>query len=134
MISASNPIRRALISVSDKTGIVPFAAALAARGVVLVSTGGSAQTLTAAGIPVTEVAEVTGFPEFLDGRVKTLHPVIHGGLLARRDRSDHLAALTELGITPIDLLVCSLYPFVETVASGASPPTASRISTSAGWR
>src|SRR5689334_12949283 len=115
------PIRRALISVSDKGGIVAFAGTLAARGVTIISTGGSAQTLAAAGIPVTEVAEVTGSQEFLDGRVKTLHPVIHAGLLARRDRSDHLAALTERGITPIDLLVCSLYPFVETVASGASP-------------
>src|SRR3954470_13410568 len=116
---AVTPIRRALISVSDKQGLVPFARALAARGVALVSTGGSARTLAEAGLPVTEVAAVTGFPEMLDGRVKTLHPAIHGGLLARRDRPDHLAALAEHGIGEIDLLVCNLYPFVETVASGA---------------
>ena len=114
-------IRRALISVSDKSGIVAFAGALAARGVSIISTGGSAQTLAAAGIPVTEVAQVTGVKEFLDGRVKTLHPAIHAGLLAQRDRSDHLAALAERRIAPIDLLVCNLYPFAQTVASGASP-------------
>jgi phosphoribosylaminoimidazolecarboxamide formyltransferase/IMP cyclohydrolase len=114
-------IRRALISVSDKSGIVAFAGALAARGVTLISTGGSAQTLAAAGIPATEVAEVTGVTEFLDGRVKTLHPTVHAGLLARRDRPDHLSALAERRIAPIDLLVCNLYPFAETVASGASP-------------
>jgi phosphoribosylaminoimidazolecarboxamide formyltransferase/IMP cyclohydrolase len=113
-------IRRALISVSDKSGIVEFAWALAARGVTLISTGGSAQTLAAAGVPVGEVAEVTGVGEFLDGRVKTLHPAIHAGLLARRDRPDHLAALAERRIAPIDLLVCNLYPFAQTVASGAS--------------
>jgi phosphoribosylaminoimidazolecarboxamide formyltransferase/IMP cyclohydrolase len=112
-------IQRALLSVSDKTGIVPFAAALVARGVVLISTGGTARTLTAARLPVTEVAEVTGFPEMLDGRVKTLHPVIHAGLLARRDRPDDLAALAERGIAPIDLVLCNLYPFARTVASGA---------------
>ncbi len=88
-------IRRAIISVADKTAIIPFAAALVARGVTLISTGGSAGALTAAGLPVTEVATVTGFPEMLDGRVKTLHPAIHAGLLARRDRPDDLAALTE---------------------------------------
>jgi phosphoribosylaminoimidazolecarboxamide formyltransferase/IMP cyclohydrolase len=114
-------IRRALISVSDKSGIVEFARVLAARGTTIISTGGSAQTLAAAEIPVTEVAEVTGVAEFLDGRVKTLHPVIHAGLLARRDRPDHLAALAERRIAPIDLLVCNLYPFAETVASGATP-------------
>ena len=119
MVTAPQPIRRALISVSDKTGIVPFAAALAARGVVLISTGGSAQALAAAGLPVTEVSAVTGMAEFLDGRVKTLHPAIHAGLLARRDRPDHLAALAERGFLPIDLLVSNLYPFAETVASGA---------------
>ena len=112
-------IRRALVSVADKTGIVPFATALVARGVTLVSTGGSAGALIAAGLPVTEVAAVTGFPEMLDGRVKTLHPAIHAGLLARRDRPDDLAALAERGIAPIDLVVCNLYPFAETVASGA---------------
>jgi len=112
-------IRRALVSVADKTGIVPFANALVARGVALISTGGTARTLTAAGLPVTEVATVTGFPEMLDGRVKTLHPSIHAGLLARRDRPDDLAALAERGIAPIDLVVCNLYPFAQTVASGA---------------
>ena len=112
-------IRRALVSVSDKSGIVAFAGALAARGIALVSTGGSARTLAAAGLPVSEVAAVTGMAEFLDGRVKTLHPAIHGGLLARRDRADHLAALAVRGIEPIDLLVCNLYPFAETVAAGA---------------
>jgi phosphoribosylaminoimidazolecarboxamide formyltransferase/IMP cyclohydrolase len=117
-LSPPRPIRRALISVSDKEGLVPFARALAARGVVLVSTGGSARTLAAAGLAVTEVAEVTGFPEMLDGRVKTLHPAIHGGLLARRDRPDHLAALNGHGIAEIDLVVCNLYPFAETVAAG----------------
>ena len=119
MTSSPHPIHRALISVSDKTGVVPFASALAARGVTLISTGGSARTLAAAGLPVIEVAEITGFEEFIDGRVKTLHPTIHAGLLARRDRPDHLAALAERGIAPIDLLVCNLYPFSQTVASGA---------------
>src|SRR5215207_7630342 len=112
-------IGRALISVSDKEGLVPFARALAARGVALVSTGGSARVLAEAGLPVSEVAAVTGFPEMLDGRVKTLHPAIHGGLLARRDRPDHGAALAAHGIAEIDLLVCNLYPFAATVASGA---------------
>jgi phosphoribosylaminoimidazolecarboxamide formyltransferase / IMP cyclohydrolase len=112
-------IQRALFSVSDRTGMVSFAAALVARGVALISTGGTARTLTGAGLPVTEVAEVTGFPEMLDGRVKTLHPAIHAGLLARRDRPDDLAALAERGIAPIDLVVCNLYPFTQTVASGA---------------
>ncbi len=121
MASAPHPIRRALVSVSDKTGIAEFAASLSAGGVTLVSTGGTAQVLAAAGLPVTEVAAVTGFPEMLDGRVKTLHPAIHGGLLARRDRPDHLAALAERGIAPIDLLVCNLYPFAETVAADAGP-------------
>ncbi len=119
MNASPQKIRRALVSVSDKSGIVAFAGALAARGIVLVSTGGSAQTLAAAELPVSEVATVTGVAEFLDGRVKTLHPAIHGGLLARRDRADHLAALAERGIEPIDLLVCNLYPFAETVAAGA---------------
>src|SRR5258707_9615202 len=119
MTASSLPIRCALISVSDKSGIIEFARALVAHGVTLISTGGSAQTLAAAAIPVTEVAEVTGIAEFLDGRVKTLHPTIHGGLLARRDRPDHLAALAEHGIGEIDLLVSNLYPFAATVASGA---------------
>jgi phosphoribosylaminoimidazolecarboxamide formyltransferase/IMP cyclohydrolase len=119
MTTAPRPIRRALISVSDKERLVRFAQALAARGVALISTGGSAQTLAASGLPVTEVAALTGFPEMLDGRVKTLHPAIHGGLLARRDRPDHLATLAEHGIAEIDLLVCNLYPFAATAASGA---------------
>ncbi|MGH7096279.1 MAG: bifunctional phosphoribosylaminoimidazolecarboxamide formyltransferase/IMP cyclohydrolase [Stellaceae bacterium] len=119
MTSAMPQIRRALLSVSDKTGLIPFAAALAARGVALVSTGGTARTLAEAGLSVTEVAAVTGFPEMLDGRVKTLHPAIHGGLLARRDRPDHRTAIEAHGIAPIDLLVCNLYPFAETVTAGA---------------
>jgi phosphoribosylaminoimidazolecarboxamide formyltransferase/IMP cyclohydrolase len=123
MTASPLPIRRALISVSDKSGIVEFARALAARDVTIISTGGSAQTLASATISVTEVAEVTGVAEFLNGRVKTLHPAIHAGLLARRDRPDHLAALAARRIAPIDLLVCNLYPFAETVASGASPET-----------
>src|ERR1700731_3638698 len=113
------PIRRALISVSDKAGLVPFARALAAHGVALVSTGCSARALAEAGIPVTEVAAVTGFPEMLDGRVKTLHPAIHGGILARRDLATHLDALAKHDIGEIDLVVSNLYPFEATVASGA---------------
>src|SRR5947209_16432140 len=119
MSDAPRRIRRALISVSDKEGLVRFARELAAYGVALVSTGNSARTLAEAGLPVTEVAEVTGFPEMLDGRVKTLHPAVHGGLLARRDRPDHLATLAQHGIGEIDLLVSNLYPFAATVASGA---------------
>jgi phosphoribosylaminoimidazolecarboxamide formyltransferase / IMP cyclohydrolase len=119
MSSPPQELRRALISVSDKNGIAAFAGALAARGVALVSTGGTARTLEAAGLQVIEVATVTGMAEFLDGRVKTLHPKIHGGLLARRDRPEHLAALAERGIDAIDLLVCNLYPFAENVAAGA---------------
>ncbi len=106
----------ALISVSDKTGIVEFAAALQALGVKLISTGGTASLLAANGLPVTEVAELTGFPEMLDGRVKTLHPRVHGALLARRDVASHMAALGSHGIEPIDLLVVNLYPFEATVA------------------
>ena len=106
----------ALISVSDKTGILEFAQALHALGIKLLSTGGTAKLLADAGLPVTEVAEHTGFPEMLDGRVKTLHPKIHGGLLARRDVPEHMAALEEHGIATIDLLVVNLYPFEATVA------------------
>ena len=124
MAAPQHPIRRALVSGADKTGIVPFATALAARGVALVSTGGSARTLATAGLPVTEVEAVTGFPEILGGRVKTLHPAVHAGLLARRDRPDDLAALAEHGIAPIDLVVCNLYPFRETVAAGAGEDSA----------
>jgi phosphoribosylaminoimidazolecarboxamide formyltransferase/IMP cyclohydrolase len=106
----------ALLSVSDKTGIVEFARALRERGVRLLSTGGTAKLLADAGLPVTEVAQVTGFPEMLDGRVKTLHPRIHGGLLARRDDAAHMAALKEHGIATIDLLVINLYPFAQMIA------------------
>lgn len=107
---------KALISVSDKTGIVEFAQALHALGVQLLSTGGTAKLLADKGLPVTEVAEVTKFPEMLDGRVKTLHPMVHGGLLARRELPEHIAALKEHGIETIDLLVVNLYPFEATVA------------------
>jgi phosphoribosylaminoimidazolecarboxamide formyltransferase/IMP cyclohydrolase len=106
----------ALISVSDKTGVVELARALAGLGIGLLSTGGTARLLAGAGLAVTEVAEHTGFPEMLDGRVKTLHPKIHGGLLARRDSAEHMAALAEHGIATIDLLVVNLYPFEATVA------------------
>src|SRR5207237_8933226 len=106
----------ALLSVSDKTGVVHFARALHALGVKLVSTGGTAKLLAEAGLPVTEVADHTGFPEMLDGRVKTLHPKVHGGLLARRDMPAHMKALAEHGIATIDLLVVNLYPFEATVA------------------
>jgi phosphoribosylaminoimidazolecarboxamide formyltransferase/IMP cyclohydrolase len=113
------PIRRALISVFDKAGLVPFAKALVERGVTLISTGGSARTIAEAGLPVADVASVTGFPEMLDGRVKTLHPAIHAGVLARRDLETHQAALLKHGLQEIDLVVSSLYPFEATVASGA---------------
>ena len=109
-------IERALISVSDKSGIVDFARGLALRGVQLISTGGTARVLAEAGLSVTPVEEVTGFPEMMDGRVKTLHPKIHGGLLARRDNPDHLAAMEAHGIASIDLLVVNLYPFEQTTA------------------
>ncbi len=107
---------RALLSVSDKTGVLDLARELHALGVSLISTGGTAKLLADAGLPVTEVAEVTGFPEMLDGRVKTLHPKVHGGLLARRDTPEHMAALAAHGIETIDLLVVNLYPFESTVA------------------
>ncbi|ODU54524.1 MAG: bifunctional phosphoribosylaminoimidazolecarboxamide formyltransferase/IMP cyclohydrolase [Acetobacteraceae bacterium SCN 69-10] len=113
------PIRRALISVSDKAGLVAFAGALAARGVEILSTGGSAKALRDAGIAVKEVSEHTGFPEILDGRVKTLVPQIHGGILARRDLPEHLAQMEAHGIAPIDLVVSNLYPFEATLARGA---------------
>src|SRR5437762_8408453 len=106
----------ALLSVSDKTGVLDFARELHALGIELLSTGGTAKLLADAGLPVTEVAEHTGFPEMLDGRVKTLHPKIHGGLLARRDVPAHMAALKQHGIATIDLLVVNLYPFEATVA------------------
>ena len=108
-------ITRALLSVSDKTGIVEFARALAAQGVEIISTGGTARLLADSGIAVTEVADYTGFPEMLDGRVKTLHPKIHGGLLGRRDLPAHVDAMNKHAIPPIDLLVVNLYPFEQTV-------------------
>ncbi len=108
------PIQRALLSVSDKTGLVEFAQALRRLNIELISTGGTYQALRSAGVPVTEVAEVTQFPEMLDGRVKTLHPRIHGGILARRDNPQHLATLQQHGIALIDLVVCNLYPFEQT--------------------
>ena len=114
------PLRRALLSVSDKTGLLELARALASRGVELLSTGGTAQLLRAAGLLVREVADVTGFPEMLDGRVKTLHPAVHGGLLALRDHPGHQAAMAAHGIAPIDLLISNLYPFEATVATGAT--------------
>jgi phosphoribosylaminoimidazolecarboxamide formyltransferase/IMP cyclohydrolase len=109
-------IRRALISVNDKTGIVELARALAGLGVEILSTGGTAKLIREAGVRVVDVSEATGFPEMLDGRVKTLHPKIHGGILARRDVPEHLAALDKHGIAPIDLVVSALYPFEQTVA------------------
>ena len=111
------PVRRALISVSDKTGLVELAHVLAAGGIELLSTGGSAKALRDAGLEVRDVAEVTGFPEMMDGRVKTLHPNVHGGLLALRDNADHVAAMQAHGIDGIDLLIVNLYPFEETVAA-----------------
>lgn len=111
-----NRIRRALISVHDKTGVVEFARALATLGVEILSTGGTAKLLRDAGIAVVDVSEVTGFPEMLDGRVKTLHPNVHGGILARRDLPAHMGALAGHGIRPIDLVVVALYPFEQTVA------------------
>ncbi|WP_309322208.1 bifunctional phosphoribosylaminoimidazolecarboxamide formyltransferase/IMP cyclohydrolase [Actinomyces stomatis] len=113
------PVRRALVSVYDKTGLVPLARALADAGVEIVSTGSTAATIAAAGLAVTPVEEVTGFPECLEGRVKTLHPAVHAGILADRRKPDHLDQLGTLGVTPIDLVIVNLYPFTDTVASGA---------------
>jgi phosphoribosylaminoimidazolecarboxamide formyltransferase/IMP cyclohydrolase len=117
------PIRRALLSVSDKTGVVELASRLAKGGVELVSTGGTARALRDAGLPVRDVSDVTGFPEMMDGRVKTLHPLVHGGLLAVRDDPDHVAAMDAHEIGAIDLLVSNLYPFEETVMRGADRDT-----------
>jgi phosphoribosylaminoimidazolecarboxamide formyltransferase/IMP cyclohydrolase len=116
-------ITRALLSVSDKTGLIDFARALAGHGVELISTGGTRKALSDAGLAVRDVSEVTGFPEMMDGRVKTLHPAVHGGLLAIRANSEHAAAMAANGIKPIDLLVVNLYPFEETVAKGADYDT-----------
>ncbi len=113
-------IRRALVSVYDKTGLADLGRALADAGVEVVSTGGSYKLLAEAGVPVTEVSELTGFPECLDGRVKTLHPKVHAGILADRRLDAHVAQLDELGVAPFDLVVSNLYPFTQTVASGAS--------------
>ncbi len=118
------PLKRALLSVSDKTGLIDFARALAARGVELLSTGGTCKALADAGLPVKDVSEVTGFPEIMDGRVKTLHPKVHGGLLAVRNDPEHVAAMEAHGIGGIDLLVVNLYPFEATVAKGADWATA----------
>jgi phosphoribosylaminoimidazolecarboxamide formyltransferase/IMP cyclohydrolase len=117
---AEGVIKRALLSVSDKSGLAELGAALAARGVELVSTGGTAKALRDAGLAVKDVSDLTGFPEMMDGRVKTLHPAVHGGLLALRDNAEHVAAMEAHGIGAIDLVVVNLYPFEATVAKGAS--------------
>ncbi|HTH97523.1 MAG TPA: bifunctional phosphoribosylaminoimidazolecarboxamide formyltransferase/IMP cyclohydrolase [Stellaceae bacterium] len=116
---SDRPIRRAILSVHDKTGLIPFARGLVDRGVALVSTGGTAKAIADAGLPVDDVASITGFPEMLDGRVKTLHPAIHAGILARRDLESHRSALTAHTLVEIDLIVVNLYPFEATVARGA---------------
>jgi phosphoribosylaminoimidazolecarboxamide formyltransferase/IMP cyclohydrolase len=119
-MTSTVPIRRALLSLSDKDGLEALAAALAGHGVELVSTGGTAARLRELGYQVRDVSDLTGFPEMMDGRVKTLHPKVHGGLLAVRDNADHAAAMEALGIAPIDLVVVNLYPFAETVTRGAA--------------
>ena len=116
-------IKRALLSVSNKAGLLPLARGLSDKGVQLFSTGGTAKTIRDAGIAVTDVAELTGSPEILGGRVKTRHPKVHGGILGRRDLDDHLAQMKEHGIEAIDLVVVNLYPFRETLASGADYDT-----------
>ncbi|MFT8541782.1 bifunctional phosphoribosylaminoimidazolecarboxamide formyltransferase/IMP cyclohydrolase [Acetobacter sp.] len=123
MSQTTLPIRRALISVSDKAGLLDLARALVAQGAEILSTGGSAKALRDAGVPVTEVSDYTGFPEILDGRVKTLVPKIHGGILGRRDLPAHVEQMKEHGIGPIDLVAVNLYPFEKTVASGADAET-----------
>src|SRR6059036_3998150 len=110
------PIKRALLSVSDKSGLVEFVKTLAAAGVQIISTGGTAKALRDSGLSVTDLSAHTGFPEMLDGRVKTLHPKVHGGLLYIRDHPEHQAAVAAHGIKPIDLVVVNLYPFEQTVA------------------
>ncbi|MFI5734261.1 bifunctional phosphoribosylaminoimidazolecarboxamide formyltransferase/IMP cyclohydrolase [Kribbella sp. NPDC051587] len=121
MSTDRRPIRRALISVYDKTGLEELAAALHTAGVQLVSTGSTAARIAATGVPVTKVEELTGFPECLDGRVKTLHPMVHAGILADLRKPEHIEQLKEMRVEPFDLVVSNLYPFTETVASGASP-------------
>jgi phosphoribosylaminoimidazolecarboxamide formyltransferase / IMP cyclohydrolase len=123
MTDSLRRVSRALLSVSDKTGLVEFARALAGRGVEIVSTGGTRKALADAGLAVCDVSDLTGFPEMMDGRVKTLHPAVHGGLLAIRDNAEHAAAMRAHGIAPIDLLVVNLYPFEATVAKGADYET-----------
>jgi len=120
-MSSKQTYMRALLSVSDKTGLVDFGRGLSAIGVELVSTGGTATALAAAGLPVVGVSEVTGFPEMMDGRVKTLHPAIHAGILARRSRPDDLDAIARHGITPVDLVVVNLYPFAKAAQNAATP-------------
>ena len=110
------PVRRALLSVTDKTGLVGFAKTLAAHGAELVSTGGTAKALREAGLAVRDIADLTGFPEMLDGRVKTLHPKVHGGILHIRDNAQHVAAVEEHAIEPIDMVVVNLYAFEKTAA------------------
>src|SRR5438132_8342880 len=112
---------RALLSVSDKRGIVDLGRGLVSRGFDLVSTGGTARTLAAAGLPVTNVSDVTGFPEMMDGRVKTLHPKIHGGILARRHRPDDLEAIKSQGVELVDLVVVNLYPFAKAASNPETP-------------
>jgi phosphoribosylaminoimidazolecarboxamide formyltransferase/IMP cyclohydrolase len=119
MTDTTRRVSRALLSVSDKTGLIEFAKALSARGIELVSTGGTAKAIAAAGLPVKDVSELTGFPEMMDGRVKTLHPKVHGGLLAIRGNTEHASAMKAHSIAPIDLLVVNLYPFEATVDKGA---------------
>src|SRR5437773_9566000 len=118
-------IRRALISVSDKTGIVDFARELKRFGVEIISTGGTAKALRGAGIEVRDVSDVTGFPEMMDGRIKTLHPKIHGALLALRDNPQHQAAMREHHIEPIDMVVVNLHPFKETIKRQVVTPSES---------
>ena len=119
MNNERTPIRRALVSVYDKTDLEPLAKALHSAGVEIVSTGSTAKKIAASGVPVTEVSEVTGFPEVLEGRVKTLHPHVHAGILADLRKDSHKQQLEELGVAPFELVVVNLYPFEETVASGA---------------
>src|SRR3954453_12831277 len=117
------PVRRALVSLSDKSGLDELSAGLARHGVEIVSTGGTATRLRELGATVRDISDLTGFPEMMDGRVKTLHPKVHGGLLGVRDNPEHAAAMEEHGIAPIDLVVVNLYPFLQTVASGANRDT-----------
>src|ERR1700686_3333051 len=121
MSPATQEIQRALLSVTDKTGLPDFARKLAALGVELVSTGGTAKLLRDSGIPVKDISDLTGFPEMLDGRVKTLHPKVHGGILHRRDDAGHRAAIAEHGIPAIDMVVANFYAFEKTAAKPGVP-------------